>query len=89
VSGLFDAAQLPLALMLSADRVPNRKHAFDDALTQAGSPDPVEFNRYCMMSSCPYQLVWRLVSASIPIVVASIMDGSPHWFASTQPPYGT
>jgi hypothetical protein len=54
---------LPLALMLSADRVPNRKHAFDDALTQAGSPDPVEFNRYCIMSSCPYQLVWRLVSA--------------------------
>jgi len=34
-----------------------------DALTQAGSPDPVAFNRSCIMSLSPYQLDWRLLSA--------------------------
>jgi hypothetical protein len=38
--GSVCAAVKPLAIMLCADRVrPNRKHAFKDALTQAGSPD--------------------------------------------------
>ena len=47
----------PLALMLCADRVPNKNaHSRRRALTQAGSPDPRN-NRICITSSCPRQLV--------------------------------
>ncbi len=47
----------PLALMLCADRVPNKTaHFRGSALTQAGSPDPRN-NRICITSSCPRQLV--------------------------------
>jgi hypothetical protein len=35
---------------------PNRKHAFEYALTQAGSPDSRN-DRICITSSCPCQLV--------------------------------
>src|SRR6202045_5316545 len=35
---------------------PNRKHAFEYALTQAGSPDPRN-DRICITSSCPRQFV--------------------------------
>jgi hypothetical protein len=33
---------------------PNQKHAFKDALTQAGSPDP-RIDLVCITSSCPRQ----------------------------------
>src|SRR5271167_2724889 len=47
----------PLALMLCADRVPNKTTHFGrGALTQAGSPDPRN-DRICITSSCPRQLV--------------------------------
>ena len=36
---------------------PNQKHAFKDALTQAGSPDP-RIDLICITSSCPRQLVY-------------------------------
>ena len=52
-----DAAVWPLALMLCADRVPNKNaHFRSRALTQAGSPDPRN-DRICITSSCPRQLV--------------------------------
>src|SRR5262245_10528620 len=35
---------------------PNRKHAFKDATTQTGSPDPRN-DRICITSSCPRQLM--------------------------------
>src|SRR5262245_57215461 len=35
---------------------PNRNHAFEDALTLAGSPDPRN-DRVCITSSCPRQFV--------------------------------
>src|SRR6516225_10736972 len=35
---------------------PNRKHAFEDALTQTGSPDP-RINLVCITSSCPRQFL--------------------------------
>jgi hypothetical protein len=48
---------------------PNRKHAFKDAMTQAGSPDPRN-DRICITSSCPRQLV-------LPIYpLASVMPPS-------------
>src|SRR5262249_50953415 len=40
VSGLFVRRLKPLAIMRCAGSGPNRKHAFKDALTQTGSPDP-------------------------------------------------
>src|SRR6188472_994434 len=57
VSGLSMRQVWPLALMLCADRVPNKTaHFRGSALTQAGSPDPRN-NRICITSSCPRQLV--------------------------------
>src|SRR5262245_3871615 len=35
---------------------PNRKHAFEDASTQAGSPDPRN-DRVCITSLCPRQFL--------------------------------
>src|SRR5689334_10584569 len=35
---------------------PNQKHAFKDALTQAGCPDP-RIDLVCITSSCPRQFV--------------------------------
>jgi hypothetical protein len=35
---------------------PNQKHAFEDALTQAGSPDP-RIDLVCITSSCPRQFL--------------------------------
>ena len=35
---------------------PNQKHAFKDALTQAGSPDP-RIDLVCITSSCPRQFL--------------------------------
>ena len=46
----------PLALTLSADRVPIVFHALRSAMTQAGSPDPRN-DPVCIMSSCPRQLI--------------------------------
>jgi hypothetical protein len=43
---------------------PNRKHAFEYALTQAGSPDPRN-DRICITSSCPRQLVLPELSAGV------------------------
>ncbi len=52
VSGLLVRQVWPLALMLCADRVPNKKaHFRSRALTQAGSPDPRN-DRICITSSC-------------------------------------
>src|SRR5579864_3445508 len=60
VSGLLTRQVWPLALMLCADRVPNKNaHFRSGALTQAGSPDPRN-NRICITSSCPRQLVLPL-----------------------------
>ena len=57
VSGLLMRRVWPLALMLCADRVPNKNaHFRARALTQAGSPDPRN-DRICITSSCPRQLV--------------------------------
>lgn len=57
VSGLLMRQVWPLALMLCADRVPNKlAHFGRSALTQAGSPDPRN-DRICITSSCPRQLV--------------------------------
>src|SRR5580693_941929 len=57
VSGLLVRQVWPLALMLCADRVPNKNAHFRRcALTQAGSPDPRN-DRICITSSCPRQLV--------------------------------
>src|SRR3981189_1446912 len=57
VSGLLMRQVWPLALMLCADRVPNKNAHFGSrALTQAGSPDPRN-DRICITSSCPRQLV--------------------------------
>src|SRR5712672_1962670 len=57
VSGLLMRRVWPLALMLCADRVPNKNaHFRSRALTQAGSPDPRN-DRICYTSSCPRQLV--------------------------------
>jgi hypothetical protein len=57
VSGLLVRQVWPLALMLCADRVPNKlAHFGRGALTQAGSPDPRN-DRICITSSCPRQLV--------------------------------
>jgi hypothetical protein len=38
---------------------PNRKHAFKDALTQTGSPDPCN-DLVCITSSCPRQSLQNL-----------------------------
>src|SRR4051794_23468597 len=60
VSGLLKRRGWPLALMLCADRVPNKTaHFRSRALTQAGSPDPRN-DRICITSSCPRQLVLPL-----------------------------
>src|SRR6202158_6154086 len=57
VSGLLMRQVWPLALMLCADRVPNKRTHFRRcALTQTGSPDPRN-DRICITSSCPRQLV--------------------------------
>jgi len=57
VSGLLVRQVWPLALMLCADRVPNKlAHFGSGALTQAGSPDPRN-DRICITSSCPRQSV--------------------------------
>ena len=41
---------------------PNRKHAFKDAMTQAGSPDPRN-DRFCITSLCPRQFPVTLHAA--------------------------
>ena len=41
---------------------PNRKHAFEDAMTQAGSPDPRN-DRVCITSLCPRQFLMTLHAA--------------------------
>jgi hypothetical protein len=43
---------------------PYRKHAFEDALTQAGSPD-LRNDRICITSSCPRQFG---VSFCLPLI---------------------
>ena len=56
----------PLALMLCADRIPNKlTHFRGGALTHAGSPDPRN-NRICITSSCPRQLVLPIYFAGVP-----------------------
>src|SRR5258705_4486874 len=63
VSGLLMRRVWPLALMLCADRVPNKNAHFGSrALTQAGSPDPRN-DRICITSSCPRQSL-KLVYAA-------------------------
>jgi hypothetical protein len=57
--------------------VPNRKHAFKDAMTQAGSPDPRN-DLVCVTSSCPRQFVKTLSSmSSVPLSAVT----SPPWIA--------
>ena len=64
MSGLLVRQVWPLALMLCADRVPNKTaHFRRGALTQAGSPDPRN-DRICITSSCPRQLVLPIYAAS-------------------------
>ena len=59
VSGLLMRRVWPLALMLCADRVPNKNaHFRGRALTRAGSPDPRN-DRICITSSCPRQFRLR------------------------------
>jgi hypothetical protein len=66
----------PLALMLCADRVPNKNaHFRSGALTQAGSPDPRN-NRICITSSCPRQLVLPLYLLACLPYTASNSFGS-------------
>jgi hypothetical protein len=56
---------------------PNRKHAFKDAMTQAGSPDPRN-DLVCITSSCPRQFVKALSSmSSVPLSAVT----SPPWIA--------
>ncbi len=57
---------------------PNQKHAFKDAMTQTGSPDP-RYDRICITSSCPRQFLKR----QLPIMAL------PPCLASTQPRYST
>src|SRR5262249_24237414 len=40
---------------------PNRKQAFEDAMTQAGSPDPRN-DRVCITSLCPRQFLLTLLA---------------------------
>src|SRR3981189_3841283 len=57
VSGLLMRQVWPLALMLCADRVPNKlAHFRRSALTQTGSPDPRN-DRICIKSSRPRPLL--------------------------------
>src|SRR5215468_11006993 len=44
---------------------PNRKHAFKDAMTQAGSPDP-RIDLVCITSSCPRQFLQNVKTSSSP-----------------------
>ena len=63
MSGLLVRQVWPLALMLCADRVPNRlTHFKTGALTQAGSPDPRN-DRVCITSLCPCQFPMTLHAA--------------------------
>jgi hypothetical protein len=43
---------------------PNRKHAFKDAMTQAGSPDP-RIDLVCITSSCPRQFLQNVKTPSL------------------------
>src|SRR5262245_2785574 len=58
---------------------PNRKHAFEVALTQAGSPDPRN-DRFCITSSCPRQLVYSRCQQQLRLLVslAANHDGPGH-----------
>src|SRR5205823_119905 len=54
---------------------PNRKHAFKDAMTQTGSPDP-RIDLVCITSSCPRQFLQnfkrrRRCLASLLVALAS------------------
>jgi hypothetical protein len=63
VSGLLMRRVWPLALMLCADRIPNKSaHFRSRALTHAGSADPRN-DRICITSSCPRQLGLPILSA--------------------------
>ena len=56
---------------------PNRKHAFKEALTHTGSPDP-RIDLICITSSCPRQFVKTLSSiSSMPLSAVP----SPPWIA--------
>src|SRR6516165_4385510 len=44
---------------------PNRKHAFKDALTHAGCPDP-RIDLVCITSSCPRQFLQNFKTPSLP-----------------------
>ena len=73
--GLLVRQVWPLALMLCADRVPNKNAHFRRcALTQAGSPDPRN-DRICIMSSCPRQLV-------LPIYLLAFFHAASNSFGS-------
>src|SRR5262245_10585591 len=51
-----DAARLAAGPNALRGSGPNRKHAFEDAMTQAGSPDPRN-DRVCITSLCPRQFL--------------------------------
>ena len=51
-----DAARLAAGPNALRGSGPNRSHAFEDALTQAGSPDPRN-DRVCITSLCPRQFL--------------------------------
>src|SRR5262245_46899631 len=70
---------------------PNQKHAFKDALTQAGSPDP-RIDLVCITSSCPRQFLQnfkrrhRCLASPPLIALASTQTSLSHFDAAEWAP---
>ena len=60
--GSVDAARVAAGPNALRGSGPNRSHAFEDALTLAGSPDPRN-DRVCITSLCPRQFPVTLHAA--------------------------
>jgi hypothetical protein len=56
VGRIFKVHAAPVDSPFLRVAVPNRSHAFEDALTLAGSPDPRN-DRICITSLCPRQFL--------------------------------
>jgi len=73
---------------------PNQKHAFKDALTQAGSPDP-RIDLVCITSSCPRQFLQnfkrrhRCLASPPLIALASTQTSLSHFDAAEWAPSTT
>src|SRR6516164_9445228 len=67
-----DAARMAAGPNALRGSDPNRKHAFKDAMTQAGSPDPRN-DRFCITSLCPRQflMTFCLLSAAMPAATSA------------------